>query len=66
MTNDQFFIHVNHKPPCMDCSKRHMGCHDRCDSYKAFKEKLETDKQAKESYEDKMSRRRFGRRHYES
>ena len=27
--------------PCKDCTKRELGCHDRCDDYKLFKAELE-------------------------
>lgn len=26
--------------PCKDCTKREIGCHDRCDDYKAFKDEM--------------------------
>lgn len=24
-------------PPCKDCPKRKLGCHDRCEEYRQFK-----------------------------
>lgn len=24
-------------PPCKDCPDRHLGCHDKCEKYQAFK-----------------------------
>lgn len=28
--------------PCLNCQKRHLGCHSTCKEYKAFKEQLES------------------------
>ena len=25
--------------PCLGCDDRYLGCHDRCENYKAYKEK---------------------------
>ncbi len=25
--------------PCLDCTKRYLGCHDKCDDYQATKPK---------------------------
>ena len=27
--------------PCLNCEKRHDGCHSECDSYKEFRAKLD-------------------------
>lgn len=30
---------------CYYCTKRHVGCHDKCEKYKAFKENLDREKE---------------------
>lgn len=39
--------------PCRNCTERTLGCHDACEKYKEFKEKLEHDKLLKKEYEEK-------------
>lgn len=29
--------------PCLDCTKRYLGCHDKCDDYQATKPKYKAD-----------------------
>lgn len=31
----------NTKTPCIDCERRHMGCHSRCEDYKKWKDEHE-------------------------
>ena len=35
------------QPPCKDCTERKIGCHGKCERYKAFKEYHEAEKQQK-------------------
>lgn len=32
---------------CLNCTKRHVGCHSECETYKLFRERLEKIKDAK-------------------
>jgi len=48
---------------CKDCTKRYPGCHDKCDSYKKFKDEIALirSKRTMENekyYMDKMARER--------
>ena len=36
--------------PCNGCKKRFLGCHDRCDEYKAYKEEAARIKEKKYMY----------------
>ena len=40
---------MNIVPPCKDCPDRHLGCHDRCEKYQAYKK-------AKLSYKEELSK----------
>jgi hypothetical protein len=37
--------------PCKDCEDRHIACHDRCDNYKKWKQRIDEIKKAKKEYE---------------
>lgn len=32
-------------PPCKGCTKRHPGCHDKCEGYHEWKENREAEKE---------------------
>ena len=42
------------RPACKNCTNRKLGCHDTCESYILFKEKLAEEKRQKEL--DKLKR----------
>ena len=44
---------MNHKTECQDCTERHIGCHDTCEKYKEFKQRIEHEKQLKREYQEK-------------
>ena len=37
----------NVKPPCKDCIKREIGCHSKCDDYKAWSQEQQERKAKK-------------------
>ena len=46
---DMAFNRENTKqPPCMGCSERHEGCHGKCGRYKAWREMLDSIRQARQ------------------
>ena len=59
------YLNVNVKPPCdSDCEGRTSGCHGTCEKYKQYTEELEKERKKKAKYEEKMTHKRYGRRHY--
>lgn len=36
--------------PCLDCGKRVLGCHSKCEEYKTYKGVKATDNQKKSNY----------------
>ena len=34
-------------PPCEGCDKRYIGCHGQCEQYKAYKVKVDEQREAK-------------------
>ena len=45
------------KAPCKDCTKRTLGCHDRCLDYGLWKKQMVEDQKAKKEYFEKCVRR---------
>lgn len=43
---------INMKTPCMTCKHRELGCHGKCDDYKAYKEELDRIKKLKDKDEE--------------
>ena len=43
------------KPPCKDCSDRHLNCHSECTRYLRWKEHLAALKAAEKAEKDKES-----------
>lgn len=39
--------------PCKDCENRNPGCHDRCEKYADWKERLNKLNKARKEYADK-------------
>lgn len=37
--------------PCQNCPKRHAGCHDECDEYKAYTAELQREKKLRQRQE---------------
>ena len=37
-------------PPCKDCTERQIGCHGRCDRYKAYWEQQERKRNERQIY----------------
>lgn len=35
------------KNACMDCTRRTLGCHSRCEEYKAYREKMDRIREAR-------------------
>ena len=51
------------KPPCHNCSDRHVGCHARCERYKTFtteQQEIKRRQQADREYRD-YTRDRYDR-----
>jgi len=40
------------KSPCLKCEDRELGCHDRCEKYKAFKDELQFIKDKRKTREN--------------
>ena len=40
-------------PPCKDCKERHPACHDSCDRYKEWKQRLEKVNEERKKYNAK-------------
>ena len=40
------------KNPCKDCPDRHLGCHSKCERYKAWKKEREELKEKARIYND--------------
>lgn len=38
------------RPPCLNCKTRHLGCHDKCDRYKKYKEYFKTKDKEENQY----------------
>ena len=60
-------VGVMAKAPCRDCTKRHLGCHDKCDDYQATKPKYnQIVDEAKLYLSDKRHKfkKDYGRRDY--
>jgi hypothetical protein len=38
-------------PPCKDCPERHTACHDTCERYKEWKQRIDEQKKAKKEYD---------------
>ena len=38
------------RPPCLNCKVRHIGCHDRCNKYKEYKEYFKTRDEEEQEY----------------
>lgn len=34
------------KSPCRFCEKRYLGCHDRCEDYKEYKQRIDVAREA--------------------
>ena len=39
--------------PCKDCVDRHTACHDKCEKYKAWRERLDEVNQRRKEYSNK-------------
>lgn len=37
---------VSHSSSCLGCKKRHVGCHDGCPNYLAFREQVDAEREA--------------------
>ena len=37
-------------PPCKDCKERYIACHDSCDRYKEWKQRLEKVNEERKKY----------------
>lgn len=47
------------KAPCKDCEERYLGCHGKCNKYKAFKESNEErNKHLRMLKEERVEKRR--------
>jgi hypothetical protein len=38
------------RPPCLNCKTRHLGCHDKCDRYKKYKEHFKTNNKEEKQF----------------
>lgn len=47
------------KCTCKGCGDRYIGCHDRCEKYRAFKANRKAENEKKREYRDAMDRRKI-------
>lgn len=40
-------MEVKQKENCKGCQERHAGCHSTCETYKAYREKIDKEKEAR-------------------
>lgn len=54
MNRPQIYVYSVY-PPCKDCDKRKPACHDNCQDYKSYREKIETEHKVRSQYSELSS-----------